>query len=68
MSLFDYLFLGLTLFIALVLADLTSSAIKWHIANYKIRMALNSRKKRLQAFRDNLRKRLRLNAPPSDSQ
>lgn len=66
MTLLDYLFLGLTLFIALVLADLTSSAIKWHIANYKIRVALNSRKKRLQDFRDQLKKRLRLAAPPND--
>lgn len=66
MSVLDYIFLGLTLFIALVLADLTSSAIKWHIANYKIRQALNNRKRRLQSFRDEMKKHLRLTGPPKD--
>ncbi len=66
MTLLDYIFFGITLFIALVLADLTSSAIKWHIANYKIRQALESRKKRLQSFKDDMKKRLRLTGPPKD--
>lgn len=66
MTLLDYIFFGITLFIALVLADLTSSAIKWHIANYKIRQALESRKKRLQSFKDDMKKRLHLTGPPKD--
>lgn len=62
MGIVEYLFLGITIFVALVLADLTSSAIKWHVANYKLRKELNKKKKKLEAFRDKLKAKLYLSS------
>lgn len=68
MTLLDYLLLGCTIFIALVLVDLTSSAIKWHIANYKVRSELQKKKLKMLNFRDDLKRKLFLSSAKDNKQ
>lgn len=50
MTALDFLLLGLTLFIAMLLADLTASFIKWQVANYRLKKELYKRKQKVKDF------------------
>lgn len=67
MAILDFVLLGITLFFAMLLADLTASAIKWQVANYRLRKELDKRKQKVKDFSMRFKQKLWLsknNNPP----
>lgn len=50
MAVIDLLLIGITVYLAVLLANLTSSAIQWQIANHRLRKELEKRKQKLKSF------------------
>lgn len=50
MALSDLFLIGINVYIAVLFANLTSSAIQWQLANYRLRKELEKRKQKLKTF------------------
>lgn len=60
LTILDFVLLGITLYIAILLADLTASAIKWQVANYRLRKELYKRKQKVKDFSIRFKQKLGL--------